>query len=129
MIFLRKSNFLQIAKDLKFTMNQAVEPMEKGLTKINEKLHNISQKIKKHEKKRPKDDSCIVSTASLKKSIRGIDDPVLNGSFSDSGTTSGGRRHRRRSGFAFVETGESSDQGSGGFEIRGHRWVTKDFNN
>ncbi|XP_078161009.1 organic solute transporter ostalpha protein (DUF300) [Carex rostrata] len=118
-----------IAKDLKFTVNQAVEPMEKGLTKINEKLHKISQKINKHEKKRPKDDSCIVSTASLKKSIRGIDDPVLNGSFSDSGTTSGGRRHRRRSGFAFVETGESSDQGSGGFEIRGHRWVTKDFNN
>jgi hypothetical protein len=83
------------------------------------------KKIKKNEKKRPKDDSCIVSPPSLKKSIRGIDDPMLNGSFSDSGTTPGGRRNRRRSGYAFVETGESSDQGIGGFEIRGHRWVTK----
>ncbi|KAJ1692546.1 hypothetical protein LUZ63_009244 [Rhynchospora breviuscula] len=115
-----------IAKDLKFTMNQAVEPMEKGFTRINERLHKISQKIKKHDKKRTKDDSCIVSPPSLKKSIRGIDDPILNGSFSDSGTTSGRRRHKRRLGYASGETGESSDQGSGGFEIRGHRWVTKD---
>jgi hypothetical protein len=35
---------MQIAKDLKFTMSQAVEPMEKGFTRINEKLHKISQK-------------------------------------------------------------------------------------
>jgi len=61
--------------DLKFTVNHAVEP-------INEKLHMISQNIKKHEKgkKKTNDDSCINSPTSLNRVISGIDDPLLNGS-------------------------------------------------
>ncbi|MCH1933182.1 hypothetical protein L9G16_23860, partial [Shewanella sp. A25] len=64
--------------DLKFTVNHAVEP-------INEKLHRISQNIKKHEKEKKKtnDDSCINSQQSLSRVISGIDDPLLNGSLSD----------------------------------------------
>ncbi|XP_008781279.1 protein LAZ1 isoform X2 [Phoenix dactylifera] len=117
-----------IVNDLKFTVSHAVEPMEKGLTKFNEKLHKISQNIKKHEKerKRVKDDSCIGSSSPTRRVIRGIDDPLLNGSVSDSGA-SRGRRHRRKSGYTSAESGgESSDHGHGGYEIRGRRWVTKD---
>lgn len=102
--------------------------MEKGLTKFNEKLHKISQNIKKHEKerKRVKDDSCIGSSSPTRRVIRGIDDPLLNGSVSDSGP-SRGRRHHRKSGYTSAESGgESSDHGYGGYEIRGRRWVTKE---
>ncbi|KAJ4868835.1 Protein LAZ1 [Raphanus sativus] len=71
-----------IVKDVRFTVTQAVEPMEKSITKFNEKLHKISQNIKKHDKdkRRVKDDSCM-SSSSSRRVIRGIDDPLLNGSF------------------------------------------------
>ncbi|KAG8644183.1 protein LAZ1 isoform X2 [Manihot esculenta] len=116
-----------IVNDVKFTVNQAVEPVEKGITKFNEKLHKISQNIKRHDKdkRRTKDDCCI--TPPTRKVIRGIDDPLLNGSFSDSGLARG-KKHHRKSGYASGESGgeSSSDQNYGGYEIRGRRWVTKD---
>ncbi|XP_024031366.1 protein LAZ1 isoform X2 [Morus notabilis] len=117
-----------IVNDVKFTVTQAVEPVEKGITKFNEKLHKISQNIKKHEKdkKRTKDDSCI-GPPPARRVIRGIDDPLLNGSISDSGV-SRGKKHRRKSGYTSAESGgeSSSDQSYGGYQIRGHRWLTKD---
>lgn len=116
-----------IVDDVKFTVTQAVEPMEKGFTRINEKIHKISRNIKKQDKeKRTKDDSCITSSLT-QRVIRGIDDPLLNGSFSDSGVTKAKRHHRKRSGYASAESGgDSSDQSIGRYEIRGQRWVTKD---
>ncbi|XVE93991.1 hypothetical protein REPUB_Repub01dG0241900 [Reevesia pubescens] len=115
-----------IVNDVKFTVNQAVEPVEKGITKFNEKLHKISQNIKRHDKntRKTKDDSCIATSA--RRVIRGIDDPLLNGSISDSGVARG-KKHRRKSGYTSGESGESSsDQSYGGYQIRGRRWVTKD---
>ncbi|KAE8690716.1 Protein LAZ1 [Hibiscus syriacus] len=44
----------EIVNDVKFTVNQAVEPVEKGITKFNEKLHKISQNIKRDDKDRKK---------------------------------------------------------------------------
>lgn len=115
-----------IVNDVKFTVNQAVEPVEKGITKFNQKLHKISQNIKRHdkEKRKTKDDSCITPTRRV---IRGIDDPLLNGSFSDSGV-SRGKKHRRKSGYTSGESGgeSSSDQSYSAYQIRGGRWVTKD---
>jgi len=111
-----------IVNDLKFTVNHAVEP-------INEKLHMISQNIKKHEKgkKKTNDDSCINSPTSLNRVISGIDDPLLNGSLSDNSGPKKVRRHRRKSGYSSAESGgESSDHGLGGYEIRGHRWITRE---
>ncbi|KAF8083094.1 hypothetical protein N665_0792s0022 [Sinapis alba] len=117
-----------IVKDVRFTVTQAVEPMEKSITKFNEKLHKISQNIKKHDKdkRRVKDDSCM-SSSSSRRVIRGIDDPLLNGSFSDSGVTRT-KKHRRKSGYTSAESGgeSSSDQAYSGFEVRGRRWITKD---
>ncbi|XP_020576557.1 protein LAZ1-like isoform X1 [Phalaenopsis equestris] len=118
-----------IVNDLKFTVTQAVEPMEKGLTRFNEKLHKISQNIKKHEKdkRRTKDDSFIGSSSPSRRVIRGIDDPLLNGTVSDC-SSSKGRRHRRKSGYNSAGSGgeSSSDHSFGRYEIRGYRWITKD---
>ena len=113
--------------DVKFTVTQAVEPMEKGLSRFNEKLHKISQNMKKKdkEKRRAKDDASVPALG--RKVIRGIDDPLLNGGSVSDGAAAARGRQRRRSGYASAESGgEGSDQGSlGRFEIRGRRWVTK----
>ncbi|XP_076948840.1 protein LAZ1-like [Bidens hawaiensis] len=110
-----------IVSDLRFTVNQAVVPVEKGITKFNERLHKISENIKKSDKDHgTKDDSCI----NKQRVIRGIDDPLLNGSFSDSGDAKK-RRHRR----SYTSVGENiTDQSLnfGRYEVRGSRWVTKD---
>ncbi|THU58464.1 hypothetical protein C4D60_Mb03t14550 [Musa balbisiana] len=115
-----------IVNDLKFTVTHAVEPMEKGFTRFNEKLHKISENIRKHDKKlRTKDDSCIGSSPPSRRVVRGIDDPLLYGSNSESGSKRG-RRHRRKSGYTSAEGGDSSDLGHGRYEIHGRRWITKD---
>ncbi|XP_041012109.1 protein LAZ1-like isoform X3 [Juglans microcarpa x Juglans regia] len=120
---------IEIVNDLKFTVTQAVEPVEKGITKFGEKLHKISQNIKRHDKdrRRTKDDSCIATSSPARKVIRGIDDPLLYGSISDSGF-SRAKKHRQKSGYTSAESGgeSSSDQSYGGYQIRGGRWVTKD---
>lgn len=115
---------------MKFTVNQAVEPVEKGITKFNEKLHKISENIKRHDKnkRRTKDDSEVSSPSSGQRVIRGIDDPLLNGSISDSVISSRGKKNRHKSDFSTAESsGDSSnDQSHSGYLIRGRRWVVKD---
>ncbi|KAG6481023.1 hypothetical protein ZIOFF_057614 [Zingiber officinale] len=116
-----------IVNDLKFTVTHAVEPMEKGFTRFNRKLHRFSENIRKHEKGKlkTKDDSSMGSS-SLVKRVRGIDDPLLNGSVSDSAAKRG-RRQVKESGNKSAESGgENSDTGHGGFEVHGCRWITKD---
>ncbi|KAF6157801.1 hypothetical protein GIB67_038269 [Kingdonia uniflora] len=116
-----------IVNDVKFTVNQAVEPVEKGFTRFNEKLHKISENIKRHEngKRRTKDDSCISSPAH--KVIRGIDDPLLNGSISDTGVLRS-KKYRKKAGYTSAESGgeSSNEQSYGGYLVRGRRWITKD---
>ncbi|XP_064953885.1 protein LAZ1-like isoform X3 [Musa acuminata AAA Group] len=119
---------IEIINDLKFTVNQAVEPMEKGFTRFNRNLHKISENIRKHEKKKlkTKDDRSTGSTSPSPQVFHGIDDPLLYGSISDSGAKRG-RRQRQKSGYTSAESGgESSDHGHGGYQIYGFRWVTKD---
>lgn len=120
-----------IVRDVKFTVNQtAVEPVEKGITKFNEKIHEISQNIKKRDKdQRTKDDNDVSTSSPAQRVIRGIDDPLLTGSMSDGGASRGRVRkhHRRKSGYASESGGEnSSDQSYGGYMIRGGRWIVKE---
>ncbi|GLJ44296.1 hypothetical protein SUGI_0927070 [Cryptomeria japonica] len=117
-----------IVNDVKFTVHHAVEPVEKGFTRINETFHQISQNIKRHERERrhTKDDSFVLSSNSANRVIRGIDDPLLTGSISDSGITRS-KKHRSTSGNASAESGgENSDTGGGRYEIHGRRWISKD---
>ncbi|KAI3728746.1 hypothetical protein L6452_17388 [Arctium lappa] len=115
-----------IVSDLRFTVNQAVQPVGKGITKFNEKLHKISENMKKTGKDRRTRDDCCLNKSRV---IRGIDDPLLNGSFSDSGAAKK-KWHRRRSGYTSAESGcESSNDQSlsfGKYQVRGSRWITKD---
>ncbi|XP_071693945.1 protein LAZ1-like [Rutidosis leptorrhynchoides] len=112
-----------IVSDLRFTVNQAVVPVEKGITKFNKKLHKISENIKKTEKDHTRDDSCI----NKRRVIRGIDDPLLNGCLSDSGEV---KQTRHRRSYTSMESGGecSTDQSLrfGNYQVRGSRWVTKD---
>jgi hypothetical protein len=106
-----------VIKDLKFTVNQAVEPMEKGIYKFNEKIVQW---------RGSKDDSDMPMPPPEREPIRGIDDPLLGGSTSDSGV-SRGKRHRRFASLA--EPNQSAESRTGwsedGFQIHGSRWTTR----
>ncbi|XP_031105984.1 protein LAZ1-like isoform X1 [Ipomoea triloba] len=116
-----------IVNDVKFTVTHAVVPVEKGITKFNQKLHKISQNIKKHnEDRRTKDDSCIAAASPTRRVIRGIDDPLLNVSECDTGTFTK-KRQQWKAGYTSESGGENdSEKRFGGFLVRGNRWVTKD---
>lgn len=52
---------MQMVDDMKFTVSHVVEPVERGLCKLNRTFHDISENIKKKElHKKSKDDSCLV---------------------------------------------------------------------
>ncbi|URE26218.1 hypothetical protein MUK42_07147 [Musa troglodytarum] len=110
-----------IVNDFKFT---AVEPVEKSFTRLNEASPDL-RKHKKHDKDRRKarGDSCITSPDA--RAVRGIDDPLLNGTTSDGGV-SRGRQRSRKSGCTSESGGESSNQGRGEYETHGCRWVIRD---
>lgn len=111
--------------DVKFTVSHAVEPIMEQGTRIKDNIINPD--------KRTKDDSSIPSLPPSKRIIRGIDDPLLYGSISDSGISSPKlRTHRRRAsctsfaGDIWGENGSSGKVPDNTFEIRGKRWITKD---
>lgn len=102
-------------KDFKFTVNQAVRPVEKRFDKL----------MKKNDKRKKSQDDNWVSAATPERPIRGIDDPLLSGSASDSGVTKGKKHRRVLSSAAPVDSWEGGDQASDGYEIRGRRWAVK----
>ncbi|XP_071717613.1 protein LAZ1 homolog 1 [Rutidosis leptorrhynchoides] len=86
-----------IVDDMKFTVSHAVEPVERGIAKINRTFHEISENVKRHEERRkgPKDDSQLIPLNSWTNEFPKVDD-VETGSFSDSNLTNG-RRPRHQS--------------------------------
>jgi hypothetical protein len=72
-----------VIKDFKFTVNQAVRSLEKRFDKL----------MKKNDKRKKSQDDNWVSAATPERPVRGIDDPLLSGSASDSGVTKG-KKHR-----------------------------------
>ncbi|KAL5207914.1 hypothetical protein ABZP36_032349 [Zizania latifolia] len=104
-----------VIKDLKFTVNQAVRPVEKRFDKL----------MKKRIKFTKSRDDNWVSASTPERAILGIDDPLLCGSASDSGISRGKRHHRDISSGGVVDSWEGSDQTSDGYVIRGRRWEIK----
>jgi hypothetical protein len=102
-------------KDFKFTVNQAVRPVEKRFDKL----------MKKKDKHKKTQDDNWVNAATPERPIRGIDDPLLSGSASDSGVTKGKKHHRVVSSTAAMDSWGGGDQASDGYEIRGRRWAVK----
>lgn len=104
-------------------MSQAVEPVEKGFTRINETIQFWGGKQKEKKKKVSKDDSWVASQKTTHSDdARGYDDPLLTGSVSDSGFW---RAKRSSYGSADSSGGENSDSGFGGFKTSGKRWTIK----
>ncbi|GJT02809.1 protein LAZ1 homolog 1 [Tanacetum coccineum] len=86
-----------IVDDMKYTVNHVVEPVERGIAKINKTFHEISKNVKRKEEriKSSKDDSYVIALDSWTKEISEVDDNVVQGSFSDSGISQGRRQHRQ----------------------------------
>jgi hypothetical protein len=102
-----------VIKDFKFTVNQAVRPVEKRFDKLMKKKDKKSQ------------DDNWVSAASPERPVRGIDDPLLSGSTSDSGVLKGKKHRRIVSSAAAADSWGGGDKTPDGYEIRGRRWAVK----
>lgn len=85
----------QVVDDVKYTVSHVVEPVERGIAKINETFHQISENVKRHEMQRrnSKDDSHIVPLRTWTKEFSEAQDHLLEGSVSDSGLA-GGKKHQ-----------------------------------
>ncbi|XP_020206324.1 protein LAZ1 homolog 1 isoform X1 [Cajanus cajan] len=82
-----------IVDDMKFTVSHVVEPVERGIAKINKTFHEISENVKRHEEERrrstkAKDDSYVVPLRSWRTEFSDVHDRLVEGSVSDSGLPS-----------------------------------------
>ncbi|GAU47845.1 hypothetical protein TSUD_404220 [Trifolium subterraneum] len=83
-----------IVDDMKFTVSHVVEPVERGISKINKTFHQISENVKRHDEERKrstKDDSHLVPMRSWRTEFSDVHDKLVEGSVSDSGVSSGKR--------------------------------------
>ncbi|GJZ91944.1 LAZ1 homolog 1-like protein isoform X1 [Tanacetum coccineum] len=80
----------EMVDDMKFTVSHVVEPVERGIARINRTFHEISENVKRHEERSigHKDDSYLIPLSSWNKEFHEVDD-VEKGSYSDSTLTNG----------------------------------------
>lgn len=83
-----------IVDDMKFTVSHVVEPVERGIAKINKTFHQISENVKRHEEriKNSKDDSYLIPLNSWTNEFSDVHDNLIEGSSSDSGLPDGKRQ-------------------------------------
>ncbi|XP_058089729.1 protein LAZ1 homolog 1 [Magnolia sinica] len=89
-----------VVDDVKFTVSHVVEPVERGIARINETLQQISENVRQHEKQKKdsKDDSYLIPLHTWTSEFSEAHDRLLEGSVSDSGLGSGKRNpHHARS--------------------------------
>ncbi|KAE8100460.1 hypothetical protein FH972_018356 [Carpinus fangiana] len=84
-----------IVDDMKYTVSHVVEPVERGIAKINKTFHQISENVKRHEEQRrsTRDDSYVIPMTSLTGEFSEVHDNLVEGSVSDSGLSNGKRQH------------------------------------
>ncbi|CAK9134742.1 unnamed protein product [Ilex paraguariensis] len=82
-----------IVDDMKFTVSHVVEPVERGIAKLNKTFHQISENVKLHEerKRSSKDDNYLVPLNSWTREFSDVHDNLIEGSSSDSGLPDGKR--------------------------------------
>ncbi|GAA0153379.1 transporter [Lithospermum erythrorhizon] len=75
-----------IVDDMKFTVSHVVEPVERGIAKINKTFHQISENVKLFEERRKnsKDVSHIVPLNSWTPEFSDVQEDLTEGSVSDS---------------------------------------------
>ncbi|CAN1234865.1 Protein LAZ1 homolog 1 [Linum perenne] len=76
-----------IVDDMKYTVSHVVEPVERGIAKINKTIHKISENVKRQEerKRNSKDDNFLVPLNSWTKEFSDVHENLGEGSVSDSG--------------------------------------------
>ncbi|GLT32188.1 hypothetical protein SLA2020_068740 [Shorea laevis] len=76
-----------IVDDMKYTVSHVVEPVEKGIAKINKTFHQISENVKRHQEsmRRSKDDNYLIPLSSWTGEFSDAHDNLPGGSVSDSG--------------------------------------------
>lgn len=87
--------FFQIVDDMKYTVSHVVEPVERGIAKINKTFHQISENVKRYEEQRrsTRDDSYVIPMNSWTREFSEVHDNLVEGSVSDSGLSNGKRQH------------------------------------
>ncbi|XP_010999814.1 PREDICTED: transmembrane protein 184 homolog DDB_G0279555-like isoform X2 [Populus euphratica] len=92
-----------IVDDMKYTVSHVVEPVERGIAKINKTFHEISENVKRHEERRrsSKDDNYLVPLNTWTREFSEAHDNLLEGSVSDSGLSNGKRPPHQPKGSAF----------------------------
>ncbi|KAJ4831821.1 hypothetical protein Tsubulata_010192 [Turnera subulata] len=83
-----------IADDMKYTVSHVVEPVERGIAKINKTFHQISENVKRHEEERKRnsmDDNYLVPLNNWTREFSEARDNLLEGSVSDSDLSNGKR--------------------------------------
>ena len=82
---------------MKYTVSHVVEPVERGIAKINKTLHQISENVKRHEEQRrsTKDDSYLIPLNSWTREFSEVHDHLVEGSISDSGLSNGKKQHHQ----------------------------------
>uniref|UniRef100_A0A7N0USJ9 Uncharacterized protein n=1 Tax=Kalanchoe fedtschenkoi TaxID=63787 RepID=A0A7N0USJ9_KALFE len=83
-----------IADDVKYTVSHVVEPVERGIAKINNTFQQISDNVKRYEELRrnAKDDSHVVPMSSWTPEFSEVQESLGEGSISDSGLINGKRQ-------------------------------------
>lgn len=107
--------------DVKFTVSHVVEPMERGIARINETFHQISANVKQFEKRKrkAKDDSFLIPLESRSEEFSEAYDQLPEGSISDSGVTKKRYQNTRTIPSAIRKSDSSSPLF---FEFTGGRW-------
>ncbi|XP_022773345.1 protein LAZ1 homolog 1 isoform X2 [Durio zibethinus] len=85
-----------IVDDMKYTVSHVVEPVERGIAKINETFHQISENVKRHKEERrrsSKDDSYLIPLNSWNREFSEARDNLVEGSASDGGLANGKKNH------------------------------------
>ncbi|XP_022141473.1 protein LAZ1 homolog 1 isoform X2 [Momordica charantia] len=84
-----------IVDDMRYTVTHVVEPVERGIAKLNKTIHRISENVKRHEERRKsaKDDSHLVPLNSWSRDFPELEENLTQGSLSDSGISNGKRQH------------------------------------
>lgn len=80
---------------MRYTVTHVVEPVERGIAKLNKTIHRFSENVKRHEEQRKsaKDDSHLIPLNSWSREFSEPEENLTQGSVSDSGISNCKRQH------------------------------------
>lgn len=80
---------------MKYTVSHVVEPVERGIAKINRTFHEISANVKRHDvRRRSAKDDTLVPMNSWTKEFSEAHENIVEGSVSDSGLSNGKKQNQ-----------------------------------